>query len=111
MKRISRIALVMVCVYGVVACETGPRKSEAEKQADRATVERVELALNSDNQLYARHIVVRADNGVVRLSGFVWEPPDLLEAVRIASAVQGVSSVVNALELQRNGDDNSNVSR
>ena len=73
--------------------------------------ERVELALNSDNELYARHIIVRADNGVVRLSGFVWDPPDLVEAVRIASAVQGVSRVVNTLELQRNGVDNSAVSR
>jgi osmotically-inducible protein OsmY len=111
MNRISRIALVTVCVCGAVACETGPRKSEAEKQADRAMAERVELALNSDNELYARHIIVRADNGVVRLSGFVWDPPDVVEAERIASAVQGVSRVVNTLELQRNGVDNSAVSR
>ena len=111
MKRISRIGLVTLCVCGAVACETGPRKSEAEKQADRAMAERVEVALNSDAELYARHIIVRADNGVVRLSGFVWDPPDLVEAVRIASAVQGVSRVVNTLELQRNGVDNSAVSR
>lgn len=111
MKRISRIALVTLCVCGAVACETGPRKSEADKQADRAIAERVELALNSDTELYARHIVVRADNGVVRLSGFVWEPPDLTEAVRIASAVQGVSRVENDLELQRNGLGDSPVSR
>jgi osmotically-inducible protein OsmY len=106
MKRISRIALVTLCVCGVVACETGPRKSEAEKQA-----ERVELALNSDTELYARHIIVRANNGVVQLSGFVWDPPDLSEAVRIASAVQGVSRVENDLELQRNGLGDSPVSR
>ena len=111
MKRISRIALVTVCVCGAVACETGPRKSEAEKQADRAMADRVELALNSDKELYARHITVRADNGVVRLSGFVWDPPDLVEAVRVASAVQGVSRVENALELQRNGLGDSPVSR
>ena len=111
MKQVARIALVTLCVYGAVACETGPRKSEAEKQADRVTVQRVELALNSDTELYARHIVVRADNGVVRLSGFVWEPPDLTEAVRVASAVQGVSRVENDLELQRNGLGDSPVSR
>jgi osmotically-inducible protein OsmY len=111
MKRISRIALVAVCAGSVLGCSTGPAKSEAELQADKATVDRVEQALNADKDLYARHIVVRADNGVVRLSGFVWEPPELDEAVRVASAVQGVSRVVNSLELQRNGVDNSNVSR
>jgi osmotically-inducible protein OsmY len=111
MKRISRVALVTLCVCGAVACETGPRKSEADKQADRAMAERVELALNSDTDLYARHIVVRANNGVVRLTGFVWEQPDLSEAVRVASAVQGVSRVENDLELQRNGLGDSPVSR
>jgi osmotically-inducible protein OsmY len=73
MKRILRVALVTLCACGAVACEMGPRKTEAEKRADRAMAERVELALNSDAELYARHIVVRANNGVVRLSGFVWE--------------------------------------
>jgi hyperosmotically inducible periplasmic protein len=111
LKQIPRIALVVVCACTAVACSTGPRKSEAEQQADRATADRVESALNADKVLYARHIVVRADNGVVRLSGFVWDPPDVAEAERVASSVQGVSRVVNALELQRNGVDNSNVSR
>jgi osmotically-inducible protein OsmY len=54
---------------------------------------------------------VRADNGVVRLSGFVWDPPDLLEAKSVAELVPGVSSVVNDLELERNGVDNSGVTR
>jgi osmotically-inducible protein OsmY len=47
----------------------------------------------------------------VRLSGFVFDQPDLIEAGRVAESVQGVSRVVNALELQRNGVDNSAVSR
>jgi osmotically-inducible protein OsmY len=110
-NRISCAALAAVWVCSMVACSTGPRKTEAERQADKATADRVELALNSDKSLYARHIVVRADNGVVRLGGFVWDPPDLVEAQRVAESVQGVSRVVNALELQRNGTDNSGVSR
>jgi osmotically-inducible protein OsmY len=96
---------------GVVACTTGPRKTEAEQQADNATVQRVQQALDGDRTLYARHILIRADNGVVRLSGFVWTQEDLLEAQRIAGSIQGVSRVVNELELQRNGIDNSNVAR
>jgi hyperosmotically inducible periplasmic protein len=111
MNRISCTVLAAVCVCGAVACSTGPRKTESELQADKATADRVEVALNADKALYARHIIVRADNGVVRLSGFVWDQPDLVEAERIAGSVQGVSRVVNTLELQRNGIDNSNVAR
>jgi hyperosmotically inducible periplasmic protein len=110
-SRMSVMGLAAVFLCGLVACATGPRKSEAERQADKAIADRVESALAADNELYSRHIIVRADSGVIRLSGFVWDPPDVVEAERIAGSVQGVSRVVNALELQRNGIDNSAVSR
>ena len=48
---------------------------------------------------------------MVHLSGFVWDPPDLDEAQRVAESVEGVSKVVNDLELQRNGLDDSSVVR
>jgi osmotically-inducible protein OsmY len=102
-------ALALLC--GVAACATGPAKSDAQQQADREMAARVQSALDADRQLYARHITVRADNGVVRLSGFVWDPPDLMEAKRLAELVPGVSSVVNDLELERNGMENSGVTR
>lgn len=108
MSRAACLALATLCL---VACATGPVKTPAEQQADKATVDKVELALNADTTLYARHIIVRADSGVVRLTGFVWDPPDLVEAERIAQSVPGVIRVVNALELQRNGVDNSGVTR
>jgi osmotically-inducible protein OsmY len=102
------VCVVVAC--GLTAC-TGPRKSDARTEADQATVQRVESALAADQELFSRHITVRADDGVVRLTGFVWDPPDLEEAVRIAAAVPGVTRVVNSMELQRNGMDNSPVSR
>lgn len=108
MTRAACLALATLCL---AACTTGPLKTPAEQQADKATVDKVEQALNADTTLYARHIIVRADNGVVRLTGFVWDQPDLVEAERIAQAVPGVIRVVNALELQRNGNDNSGVTR
>lgn len=103
--------LVMFLTSGLAACTLGSHKSEAANQADRSTAQRVESALAADQELYSRHITVRADDGVVRLTGFVWDPPDLVEAERIAEAVPGVTRVVNSLELQRNGMDNSPVSR
>jgi osmotically-inducible protein OsmY len=68
-------------------------------------------ALSADEELYSRHINVHANNGVIRLSGYVWTQPDLEEAKRVAESVQGVARVVDDLELERGGIDNSPVSR
>ena len=110
MNRVRHAALAVAILCSVAACATGPPKTDAQRQADKETAERVQAALDSDKQLYAKHITVRADNGVVRLSGYVWDPPDLNEAQSVAAEVPGVSRVVNDLELQRNGLGNSPVS-
>jgi osmotically-inducible protein OsmY len=109
-KRLRCAAVTAALLGTLTGCAT-PHKSEAQQQADKATAAHVQAALESDENLYARHIIVRADNGVVRLSGYVWDPPDLEKARRIAARVDGVTRVVNDLELQRNGMDNSGISR
>ncbi len=80
---------------------TGPHRTEAERQADKETADRVLAALSADQELYSRHINVHANSGVVRLSGYVWTQPDLEEAKRVAESVQGVSRVVDDLELEQ----------
>lgn len=110
-NRAGCAGLVIVVLCGLLACAMGPPKTDAQRQEDKETAARVQSALDGDNLLYAKHITVRSDNGVVRLSGFVWDPPDLDEAQRIAEGVEGVSKVVNDLELQRNGIDDSSVVR
>jgi hyperosmotically inducible protein len=110
MKRVSfSVAVAVLC--GVAACASGPRKTDAQLQADKETAERVEAALNSDKGLYAKHISVHADSGVVRLTGYVWDASDFQTAVIIAEGVPGVTGVVNDLELNRNGNDNGPVAR
>lgn len=110
MKRVSfTVAVALLC--GVAACASGPPKTDAQRQADRETAQRVEAALSSDQALYGKHIFVQADNGVVRLSGYVWEASDFQTAVIIAEGVEGVTAVVNNLELNRNGNDNGPVAR
>lgn len=101
-------AVTLLCV---AACASGPPKTAAQVQTDRETAERVETALNADKVLYARHISAHADNGVVRLTGYVWEPTDFQLALAIAENVPGVTQVVNDLELNRNGNDNAPVAR
>ena len=110
MKRVS-FTVVMAVLCGVAACASGPRRTEAQRQADRETAQRVEAALSSDSALYGKHITVQADNGVVRLTGYVWETSDFQTAVIIAEGVEGVTGVVNDLELNRNGNDNGPVAR
>jgi osmotically-inducible protein OsmY len=110
-NRLARSAFALAVLCALAACaETAP-KSEAQRQSDRETAQRVQAALDSDKRIYARHVVVRADNGVVRLTGFVWDPPDLAEAAKVAGLVPGVTRVVNDLELERNGAENTGVTR
>jgi len=110
MRRVSfTVAVAVLC--GVAACASGPRKTEAQRQADREPAQRVEAALSSDKDLYGKHISVQADNGVVRLTGYVWETSDFQTATIIAEGVEGVTAVVNNLELNRNGNDNGPVAR
>lgn len=104
------LAVAVAAVCAVAACASGPR-TDAQRQADRETAERVEAALSADKTLYAKHIFVRVDNGVVRLTGYVWEASDFQNAALIAEDVQGVTGVVNNLELNRNGNDNGPVAR
>jgi len=94
----------------VAACASGPSRTDDQAAADKAMAERVEAALNADKGLFAKHITAHADNGVVRLTGFVWEAGDFQEAVETAQSVPGVTKVVNDLELNRNGNDNNPVS-
>lgn len=110
MKRVSfSVAVAVLC--GVAACASGPRKTDAQRQVDKETAERVETALSADKGLYAKHIFVSADNGVVRLTGYVWETSDFETAVLIAEGVPGVTRVVNDLELNRNGNESGAVAR
>ena len=103
------VALALLC--GVAACASAPPKTDAQLQAGKVMAERVEAALNADKSLFAKHITAHADNGVVRLTGYVWEANDFQEATYIASNVPGVTKVVNDLELNRNGNDNGPVAR
>src|SRR6185437_811518 len=111
MNRTLRLGAMVVILGAVGACAMGPHKTDTQKQADDSMADQVERALAADQTLYSRHITVKADDGVVRLSGFVWDPPDLVTAERIAGDVPGVTHVVNSLELERNGQGNSPVSR
>lgn len=109
-NRVWRTSLVALLMCGAVGC-MGPRKSDAERQADSAMVDHVQAALNADQVLYARHITIRADDGVVTLGGYVWTPEELAMARQDAQAVPGVAKIVDRMEVDRGAMSDSQVTR
>jgi osmotically-inducible protein OsmY len=102
-RNLLPIAAALLAAYGVAACTTAPPKTDAERVADEATAQRVEAALEADPTIYARHIDVRVDRGVVHLDGFVWSQQDFYLAKNDAASVPGVTDVISQMELMRNG--------
>ena len=109
-NRILSTAVAAVIVCGSVAC-MGPRKTEADRLADKDTADRVLATLMSDQMLYARHINVRADGSVVTLDGYTWTPEEMQAAVQDAQQVPGVAKVVNRMEVDRGAISDSQVTR
>jgi osmotically-inducible protein OsmY len=110
-RRVPYAAVAVAVLCGVAACASGPPKTDAQVQADKVMAQRVEAALNADRSLFAKHITAHADNGVVELTGYVWEASDFEEAKFVAQNVPGVTKVLNILELNRNGDENAPTAR
>jgi len=92
-----------LAAYTLAACSTSPPRSDAERSADGAAAAQVEAALEADPRIFARHIDVRVNRGVVHLEGFVWSDEDLLFARKDAASVPGIWGVVNQMELMRGG--------
>jgi osmotically-inducible protein OsmY len=95
--------VILLLAGSLSACSTGPPRTEAEQAADADTAARVESALTANPTLFARHIDVSVDGGVVYLGGYVWSVEDLYLARNLAASVPGVKSVSSELELMRGG--------
>ena len=109
--RMLYAGLAIAATLGAVACSTMSHRTAAERQTDNEIAARVASALNADPSIYARHIDVRTYNGVVHLGGYVWNNSDLVTAQEIAATVPGVRQVVDDMELERGGTNNSATSR
>ena len=102
-KRALHGLLGLTLSLAAAACTTTSDRSPERRLADAGIADAVQSALLSDPNIYARHIDVRADSGVVHLSGYVWDISDFSEARKVAASVPGVSKVVNEMELERGG--------
>jgi hyperosmotically inducible periplasmic protein len=79
----------------------GAQASSKESAADKQTAQRVYDKLNADKVDYYKHVTVTAANGVVTLGGSVESAQALNKAKKIAGGVQGVTKVVDQMEVER----------
>jgi osmotically-inducible protein OsmY len=98
---LAMIGLMAACT--VASCAAPPRKSAAERSADAAIATQVKAVLLADPNIYARHIDVTVNRGVVELGGFVWTNQEYLLARIDAASIPGVKAVDADMDLVRGG--------
>jgi len=108
---------LLVAALGVAALAVGPSASaqapatpshqpsppevvvSASRLADEALTAKVVQVLKDDPYVFAGHISVVTENGVVRLEGIATDAHDLHRTLFLARRVAGKRRVINAIEL------------
>jgi osmotically-inducible protein OsmY len=79
---------------------------QARRQAaDEQVTRQVEQTLTNDPWIFADHITITTQNGVVRLEGIVGDTGEMFRIVRLCRKIPGARRVVNALEIMHNDPD------
>jgi osmotically-inducible protein OsmY len=103
MKLPNRIALLLAAVAftAMAGCaSTRTQESTGQYVDDTALTTKVKAAIFNDASLKSAEINVETFKGRVQLSGFVRSQANMDEAVVVAQAVQGVTSVKNDMRLK-----------
>ncbi len=109
MVRLTPALCATLAASLLVGCAETP-KSPEQQAADRQIAAAVKAALLADPLLYAEHVTVWADDGVVHLGGRVWSDWAMFRAQRDARSVPGVRQTVNEMDLPREDINNSVMS-
>jgi osmotically-inducible protein OsmY len=70
----------------------------AERPTDAQITRKVMTAIQQNPYIFADHITVTTENGVVKLEGVVTDLHDLLNVIRIARRAAGKRRLVNNIE-------------
>jgi len=76
----------------------------AQRLADEQLRMQVERALRDHHTLMSDHLDVSIKDGIVTLTGMVFDEWDMRIARRAAKRVPGVKRVVNDMEIEQGGD-------
>ena len=115
--RLDRIGLLLLTTQGVAAL-AGPSATaqatatpsgheasspevvvSATRLEDEALTAKVVQGLQEDPYIFAGHITVETENGVVRLQGIATDASDLHRTLRLARRIAGKRRVINEIEL------------
>jgi osmotically-inducible protein OsmY len=90
--------IVLLAVLGCASTRT--HEGTGEYVDDSVITTKVKAAIFHEPGLKVSEVQVETFKGVVQLSGFVSSRADINGAVRVASAVNGVKSVTNDMQLK-----------
>jgi len=90
--------LVLMATLGCAATRT--HEATGQYVDDSVITTKVKAAVLREPGLKVSEINVETFKGVVQLSGFVSSRDDIKSAIRVASAVEGVKSVKNDMQLK-----------
>jgi osmotically-inducible protein OsmY len=77
------------------------KRQAADEQVTRQVVQ----TLTNDPWIFAEHITITTQNGVVRLEGIVGDTGEMFRIMRLCRKIPGARRVVNELEIMHNDPD------
>ena len=80
----------------------------AKQPSDAAMAARVAAAMQRNPYIFADHVTVTTENGVVRVGGMVRDLSDLFAILRLARRIAGKGRVVNEIEYHAASIDDGN---
>jgi osmotically-inducible protein OsmY len=113
----ARFALLFATLLGAAGSCPGEEVAEkatrleevviqAKRQAaDEQVTQQVQKTLTDAPWIYAEHVIVTTQNGVVRLEGIVGDTGERFRILRLCRKIPGARRVVDALEIISNDAD------
>ena len=99
-KTFTTLFSTMVLLATLGCASTRTHEGTGEYVDDSVITTKVKAAIFNEPGLKVSEVRVDTFKGVVQLSGFVSSRADIKDAVRVASAVGGVKSVTNDMQLK-----------
>ena len=99
-KSITTLFCGLALMMSLGCASTRTHEGTGEYVDDSVITTKVKAAIFNEPGLKVSEVQVETFKGVVQLSGFVSSRDDMKGAVRVASAVNGVKSVTNDMQLK-----------
>jgi len=99
-KPITTLFCGLALMMSLGCASTRTHEGTGEYVDDSVITTKVKAAIFNEPGLKVSEVQVETFKGVVQLSGFVRSRADIKNAVRVASAVNGVKSVTNDMQLK-----------